>query len=192
MNTPTHVLIAEAVFKRTDVAYSGWAAAVGAILPDAFLGVFVGWALTQRLPQQQIWDVEYFKQPWQTIGAISNSFVLWGLALGIGIAGGRAVSEKVATFGRLLTIAAFSGLSHLVSDFLTHADDAHMHFWPLSETRFISPVSYWDNNHHARWIMPIEALLIFGSVFILWRQASSTKLKALLGVMVVLGCLLIG
>jgi len=33
---------------------------------------------------------------------------------------------------------------HALFDFPLHHDDGHRHFWPFSEFRFDSPVSYWD------------------------------------------------
>ena len=48
-----------------------------------------------------------------------------------------------------LALLFFSSmLLHVLGDIFLHHDDAHGHFFPLSNWRFMSPVSYWDPNHH--------------------------------------------
>jgi hypothetical protein len=49
-------------------------------------------------------------------------------------------------------------LGHLGVDFFTHHTDAHPHFYPLSEWRFASPVSYHEWDHHAREYLIVEGL----------------------------------
>jgi hypothetical protein len=49
-----------------------------------------------------------------------------------------------------------------------HAHDAYRHFWPLSDWRFYSPISYWETDLHARWVSLIEAAIVLISVRILW------------------------
>ena len=40
-----------------------------------------------------------------------------------------------------------AALLHLTFDLPFHHDDAHPHFWPFSDWRFTSPLSYWDPAH---------------------------------------------
>ncbi len=192
MNTTTHILFAEAVFRRKTIGRSGWAAAAGGLLPDAFIGVFLVSAAVQDVSRDDLWDVEYFKEPWATIGAISNSFFLWGiLAIGalVGIVAGT--SDPVKAKSKIVAVFAASGLSHVVFDFLTHADDAHQHLWPISDWRFFSPVSYWDPAHNSHWVMPLEGILILACVVVLWRQISSTAMRVVLGLSAGIGVALI-
>jgi len=41
-----------------------------------------------------------------------------------------------------------------------HHDDGHRHFFPLSDWRFESPVSYWDPAHYGHIFLWIELLLV--------------------------------
>lgn len=192
LNTTTHILLAEAVFRRKSLSRSGWAVAASGILPDAFIGVFLVSSAVRNVPRNKLWDVEYFREPWSTMGAISNSFVLWGLFTVVSVALVKlSTSDKVATASKLSMAFAFSGLSHVALDFLTHADDAHRHFWPVSNWRFFSPISYWDPAHHSRWLMPVEGLLVLACVVVLWRQTKSTLLRVVLGLMALMGVALI-
>jgi hypothetical protein len=44
-------------------------------------------------------------------------------------------------------------------DFPVHVDDAHRHFFPLSNFRFRSAVSYWDPNHYGAIAATCEAVM---------------------------------
>ena len=61
-------------------------------------------------------------------------------------------------------IALFSAaLVHLTLDFPLHNDDARAHFWPLTNWKFTSPVSYWD---------PLTMVISLGQSksALLWKQ----------------------
>ena len=46
-------------------------------------------------------------------------------------------------------------------------------FWPLSDWRYVSPLSYWDRSHHAGIIGPLETgLSVLLTGFMLWRFRS--------------------
>ena len=187
MNTTTHALVAIAGFQRKAVSKSAWAALVGSILPDAFIAVFLAVTVSQNLPFQQIWDVEYFREPWVTTGAIFNSFPLW---LGL-LVFGLFLNRNSSKVGKLITVGALSGLSHLVLDFFTHADDAHQHFWPISTWRFESPFSYWDVEHNATFVMPVEGAIGLLATQLLWPRTESRFLRGLLALMATLSLLLL-
>ncbi|MEN8256859.1 MAG: hypothetical protein ABFS09_03250 [Thermodesulfobacteriota bacterium] len=57
------------------------------------------------------------------------------------------------TRAALFCLAAFIAA---VEDFLLHHDDGHAHFFPFSDFRFSSPVSYWDPNHYGRMASGLE------------------------------------
>ena len=49
---------------------------------------------------------------------------------------------------------------HVPEDLFLHHDDGHRHFYPLSQWRYSSPVSYWDPNHYGKIVAPLEALAV--------------------------------
>jgi hypothetical protein len=57
---------------------------------------------------------------------------------------------------------------HLVLDFPLHHDDGRSHFWPATWWVFESPISYWDRDHGAQWVAPIEGILAIIAVVVLW------------------------
>ena len=54
---------------------------------------------------------------------------------------------------------------HSLLDLPVHNDDAHRHFFPLSNYRFISPISYWDPNHYGGIVSVVELLLVLLATF---------------------------
>ena len=149
MNTPTHMLTAAAVLSRPGKPWSNSTVLLGALLPDLSIFVLFGWARLQGIPQYEIWRKLYWQEPWQTLSAISNSFPIWAVILGI----------AMLVRSSILMVLAGAVLIHLALDFPVHADDAHKHFWPLSDWRFYSPMSYWDPAHNSRFVMLGELVL---------------------------------
>lgn len=160
MNTPAHLLIGAAVFGRGQGRRVMAAALLGALAPDASLYVMALWALhVQGIPPHVVFDELYFSPAWQSVFAIDNSFVLWGLLM------------VVALIRRSPVLIAFAGaaLLHLATDFVLHAGDGRPQFWPLTNWVFDSPVSYWDSAHHALWVAPVVALACCLAFWSLWR-----------------------
>lgn len=161
MNTPAHLIFGAAAFAKPDNGRVSAAALFGALLPDLSLYLLVGWQLLiVGTDARTIFDVLYFSDSWQTIFAIDNSFLIWGAALGFALWSGKPAFIALAG----------AGLLHLALDFPLHNDDARAHFWPVSDWRFISPVSYWDRNHYAGIVGPIEMLASLTCLVILWRR----------------------
>ena len=160
MNTPAHLLLGAAAFGKGDRRLI-WAAMAGALLPDLSLYVMAGVSLMiLRIPPQIVFDELYFSDLWQTVFAIDNSFLLWGLLLGLAL--WRKSSWATALCG--------AALLHLALDFPLHHDDGRPHFWPLSNWIFESPVSYWDRRHGAMWIAPLETGLAILSALGVWSR----------------------
>ncbi|MBY5931967.1 cobalamin biosynthesis protein CobQ [Tateyamaria omphalii] len=162
MNTPAHLLLGAAVFGKPAHQRILAAAFIGALLPDLSLYVMAGVSLyVLGIPPRIVFDDLYFSNAWQTVFAIDNSFVVWGLLC------------AVAAWCKSPSAIALTGaaLLHLLLDFPLHHDDGRPHFWPLSRWVFESPVSYWDRNHGAAWIAPIEAALATVAAITLWRRA---------------------
>lgn len=123
---------------------------MGGLLPDLSLYLMASYSLfVLHLSTDTVFGQLYFSDSWQLVFSIDNSFIIWGLLFAIAIKAQRG-------FFIALTGAA---LVHLLCDITLHNDDARAHFWPLSDWRFFSPVSYWDTNHHAAYVAPLEGLM---------------------------------
>ena len=98
---------------------------------------------------------------------------------------------RAKLWGQLLLMFALAALIHMATDFPVHAEDAYRHFWPLTDWRFYSSLSYWDINHHAAWVRLIDVAIAAISGLVLWRRFSTRRFSAL-WVRAVLGLLAIG
>ena len=132
MNTPAHLILGAAAFGRPEARSVTWLALAGAMAPDLSLYLMAGVSIfLMDISAQRVFDVLYYSDAWQQVFAIDNSFILWGIALGVAIwkksAGGIAFSA--------------AALLHIALDFPLHNHDARMHFWPISDWKFISPIS---------------------------------------------------
>lgn len=148
MNTPAHLIFGAAAFSEADRKGSLAAALLGAIAPDLSLYLMVCVSLfVLGVPADTVFREYYYSDAWQMVFAVDNSFVLWGVLLG------------VALWRRwpLVTIFAGAAILHLALDFPLHTHDARQHFWPLTDWVFNSPVSYWDHRAHAGIVGPLEA-----------------------------------
>jgi len=149
MNTPAHLLIGAALFSKRGNVNLLMAALAGGLLPDVSLYVMAGVSLfILNISPQVVFDELYFSDSWQLVFSIDNSFLIWTILLAV------ALKFKSSFF----IVLTSSALMHLVTDFALHHDDARVHFWPLSSWRFESPFSYWDSNHHAIFIAPLEGI----------------------------------
>ncbi len=179
MNTPTHIAVActllsrplpiEPHERRIGVKANS-AVIVGALLPDLSIFVFFIWAqFFTTADFETIWGTLYWTQPWQTFSAISNSIPLMLAITAI------AWWKK----SRIFLVLALAMLAHAGLDFPVHADDAHKHFWPLSNMRFHSPLSYWDINHHAQWVSLVELAILVGAAATMIRRFKSIWVRIL-------------
>ncbi|MEM8760380.1 MAG: cobalamin biosynthesis protein CobQ [Pseudomonadota bacterium] len=170
MNTATHLLTAAAALARPHRPVRNTAVLIGALLPDAWIFGFWGWYRVQGVPELRLWRELYWQEPWQTIGAAANSAPLAVTLLSVGL------------WARLSWLAVLAGamLIHLALDFPVHADDAHRHFWPLSDWRLHAPLSYWDVRYHADKVIWVEAALTAACLVILWRRFGGRPARAAL------------
>ena len=111
----------------------------------------------------EMWDQAYWREPWQSLGAITNSIPVGAALLGL------ALWRK----SNWLWVFACAWLIHCALDFPLHADDAHRHFWPLTDWRFFSPISYWDPDHNGRIGVMIEGAALIAAAIFLWRRFES-------------------
>lgn len=168
MNTPSHVLInCAAVGSRPPRRL--WAAVLGGALPDAPIYLFYAYEkLVLRIPEQRIWLQDYFASPIQPVLDGLHSFPL---ILG-------AVVLARAWKSDLLRWLSWSLLLHASLDFPLHHDDAHRQFFPLSDYRFLSPISYWDPSHHGLWGWGLELAATAVAVAILLRRHKDPGTRA--------------
>ncbi|WP_300016149.1 cobalamin biosynthesis protein CobQ [uncultured Roseobacter sp.] len=161
MNTPAHLLIGAAVMGRKSTRPVVWAAIAGALLPDLSLYLLAGSALyIFGIAPQVVFDELYFSHNWQMIFAIDNSFLIWGGLFAVAL--WRGAPWAIALTG--------AGLLHLCFDFPLHHDDGRAHFWPLTGWVFESPLSYWDRDHGAMWLAPVEAVAASLAAITLWQR----------------------
>ncbi len=174
MNTPAHLIFGKAAFAQEQVRGTTAAALFGALIPDLSLYLLVGWHfLILNTPADVVFNVLYFSSSWQAIFRIDNSFLLWGIGISFAIWAKRPI--WIALCG--------AALLHLVLDFPLHHNDGRAHFWPMSDWIFQSPVSYWNRNHHAGIVGPIEVLLVLVCSVLLYRRFKSWIKRALLGLL---------
>ncbi len=174
MNTPSHLILNLAVLRRPWPPAMTWPILIGALIPDAALFVFYGWARWQAMPERVIWSEAYYSQPWQSIFAVGNSIPLGLLGVGLGY------GLKHAWIGY---VGASMVLHHL-ADLPLHNDDAHQHLWPFSTFRFVSPVSYWNADHFGLLGATLEIVLVLGATAYLLPRLNSTVSKGILGLTV--------
>jgi hypothetical protein len=170
LNTPTHAILNLALLSRK--ARPQWNPLIiwGALIPDLTMFVFYGWMKATRVLEAQIWQVEYFKPGWQTFFDGFHSIPLALVGLG------------AMVYTRRPGIALLFGsiILHALADLPVHNDDAHRHFWPLSNFRWISPVSYWDPRHYGNIVGPVESLLMLMASIYVFRRVKSRLSKGLL------------
>ena len=123
---------------------------LGALVPDLVIIVFYAWHLLLGTSEEQIWSTEYYRPVWQNWIDAFNSIPLIALAM--------VLCWRVRQ--PLLFAFCASMLLHAFGDLPLHHDDGHRHFFPISDWRFVSPVSYWDPAHHGTWASVVEIVAV--------------------------------
>ncbi|MHA7900519.1 MAG: cobalamin biosynthesis protein CobQ [Henriciella sp.] len=182
MNTIAHMVIASAALTRPEMPRRNWIVLAGAFVPDASMFVFFAWSRLQGWTDEETWNVQYWTEPWQSLGAMSNSFVVFGALLAI------AVLRKWPLVGMFCAAA----LIHVACDFPLHADDAHRHFWPLTDWRFVSPISYWDPGSNGLWGGVIETVCALAATAVLWLRFPKVRWRALFAALALLQLIAFG
>lgn len=168
MHTPGHAVINIATLGCI-VGHEG-AVLAGAIAPDLPIVILYLYERLRGTPEETIWAVCYQNRYWLAVIHGGHSIPLAAIAAGLGLIAG------------LPALAAFfaSVALHALCDFPVHAIDAHRHFLPFSQYRFISPLSYWDARFHGRKVALVEALLVGASSLLLLRRGVGRLAGALL------------
>ena len=181
MVTQSHVVLNIALLSRRDKPVLHCYAFIGAVLPD--LPMFVFFAVETfilKTSQRELWGSRYFMEAWQTFFDLFNAVPLILILLGVGYY--LLHSERIV-------VLAWSMLLHCGFDLVTHHDDGHHHFFPLSDYAFESPISYWDRDHHAGIVAPIERLVMLAASVYLFPRL---KTRLARGALVVINVLFLG
>ncbi|NJN75473.1 MAG: hypothetical protein HC796_03580 [Synechococcaceae cyanobacterium RL_1_2] len=158
MNTPAHVIINLLCLGREENQGIIPSVVVGAILPDAPMFVFyLIEKIIKQTPEDIIWQEAYYDRGWQNFIDLFNSLPLILLALTWSLYLGSKVG----------TLLCLSMVLHLLGDLPLHHEDAHRHFFPFSDWRFISPISYWDPRYHGLMVAKLEILSVIASSILL-------------------------
>lgn len=161
MYTPTHLIFGIAAFGRADAPRVTAAALAGAVIPDLSLYLLAGTHLfVLGTDPQIVFGQMYYSEAWQSLFRIDNSFLVWGMVLGLGFAQRQT----------WLMALAGAAMLHIGLDFPLHHDDGRAHFWPLTNWVFVSPVSYWDSAHYGGILTPIEVLASWAVCAWLWMR----------------------
>ena len=180
MNTPSHVILNLALLGRRSQSHLNSPIFWGAMVPDLAMFGFYGWAkLIAQMDESTIWREAYYEPFWQTIFDIGNSIPLAVLVIAIAVwLGKRYPTWQPVTAGAIFL--SVSVIFHCLGDLPVHVDDGHRHFWPLSNFRFESSISYWDPDHHGGIVALIEFFLVMVASVRVWQVLQSRWLKGLL------------
>ena len=181
MNTQTHLLLASALFARPgrQNRLRNTAVISGALLPDAVIFVMFAWSKLVGEPESEVWSNWYFNPPWLTAIDWMNSLPLFGMVLLVGLVLPKE-PPSLNALSSVLLLFALAAITHLLGDLPLHVDDGHAHFVPLTEWRFVSPVSYWDPRHYGNIFALLELALGLILITILWRRFTARPVRALL------------
>ncbi len=147
-----------------------WAGAAGGLLPDLPMLAIVGFLRATGHDFSEIFGKLYWEHWWQVANAIGHNFILWSVVCIIGWSLRDNANPARRETGTLTFALGGSALVHSAIDFLVHRNDAHMHFWPFTEWRFVSPVSYWDPAFYGTQFSLFEAALGLLMAILLFRK----------------------
>jgi len=151
VNTPSHYIFNLVFLGNTIAPHANLAITLGAILPDIPIFIFYGVTkFVYQLPEKEIWGNAYHDPLWQNLIALFHSFPLAGIGLIACLYWNWPSGVVFCT----------SLICHSLLDFPVHHDDAHRHFFPFSDYRFISPLSYWDHSHYGHFVALAEVLFV--------------------------------
>lgn len=171
MNTPSHAILNLALLIDPPLGPATLPIVLGATLPDVPMFALYFWAkLIRRLPERQIWTQTYYKPFWQNLTHAFHSIPL------------TLIGWLIAYYceWQEIQIICISAVLHSLFDLPVHNNDAHRHFLPFSNYRFISPISYWNPKHYGRIVAKVEVLLVLIATLYLFPLLHSYISKGLL------------
>jgi len=172
MNTPAHSILSLVVLDRGRLKGHELPILAGSLLPDAPMVLFYLYEkIIRGSPENVIWGERYFEASWQTFFDLFNSIPLAALVV---LAAWRARAWGWVAFGA-------SVILHCLTDLPLHNDDAHRHFFPFSNWRFESPLSYWDPAHHGHYFALLEIVGVALGCVALYRRYERRSARILVG-----------
>ncbi|MFV2056249.1 MAG: hypothetical protein ACC707_07255 [Thiohalomonadales bacterium] len=150
MNTPAHVFINLGILGDRIKPRMALAIILGGLAPDipAFIFYFYEKVIL-KTSDSIIWSEKYFQDPWNYIFDIHHSIPL-SLAASLLF---YQINKKWLAF------FFASILVHSLFDLALHHHDAHRHFLPFSDWKYLSPISYWDLRYYGDWVMKVEVVV---------------------------------
>jgi LexA-binding, inner membrane-associated putative hydrolase len=185
MHTQTHVIMGAALLGRKVPAYA-WAGVIGGLLPDIPMFAIVAALKIYGIPNMLIFNLLYFQNWWQISNGVSHSLLFWPMLFGICWCMKQTANERWRERFNVICIVAASAIIHSVIDLLCHREDAHMHFWPLTWWKFMSPVSYYNPQHYGRYFSAFEAVLGLTMAVYLIKTYQNWIVRGLLAIAAVL------
>ena len=183
MNTPAHAVFNLLILGRKNRPQDLAPIAIGAVLPDLPMVLFyVVHKIFLRTPEMVIWSEAYYDSSWQVFFDIFNSIPI------IAVVGW--ISWKAGS--RWMAMLCLSMGLHALCDLPLHHDDAHRHFFPFSDWRFESPISYWDPAHHGLWVGLAEVLMVIAGSLWLVRRYPHRGSRALFALVALASVVYIG
>ena len=177
MITSTHALLSLAVLSKRGERKRNLSVLFGSLLPDMAIFLWAPYqAIVNGVSGEEMWDKLYFEPPMQNLIAWFNSIPIYGALALIGFL------ARSKLWGKLLLVFALAALIHIAGDMPVHADDAYRHFWPISDWRFYSPLSFWDVDHHAGWVGKIDMAIALVSIAVLWVRHPTRWVKIALSI----------
>jgi membrane-bound metal-dependent hydrolase YbcI (DUF457 family) len=190
MNTYTHLLMTAAArvgLEQRRIRVNVRAALLGSVIPDVPLLLLttiyiIYYRYIDPIPADEHifsgrYDQLYFEDPlWIITHNMFHAPLMVGLLVGLGY---YAMRTGRAWGGPLFWFALACGLHSLV-DIFTHHNDGPLLLFPFNwEYRFITPISYWDDDHYGNIVGPLEHLMDLGIIIFLvvtWlRQRARNK-----------------
>lgn len=183
MNTQTHVIMG-AVLMGQAVPRRALLGALGGLAPDIQMLLIVIVLKLAGTPDRIIFGELYWQNWWQICNAIAHNFWLWSGLVCLGLYMRDRLSTSARGFDAWTGVSLFAGsaLLHTTIDFISHREDAHMSFWPVTRWKFISPVSYYDPQYYGAWFSSFEAVLGLVLAVILFRQFKNRFLRACIAI----------
>ena len=164
MNTPSHIAVNFLLLAKKGKPQWSLPIVMGSLMPDIPIYLFYFYQkIIAGMSERTIWVELYFRPSWQNFFDPFHSFPVLLLA--------ATLSYK---FGRTGFTFFFLSMSlHSLCDLPLHNDDAHRHFFPISDYRFLSPLSYWDSRHYGGLVSIIESLFVLCFSAIIWFRGNT-------------------
>lgn len=187
MNTPSHILLHLTVKKYFQEKITIPKSFIwGGFAPDIWLYLcvffYTGYSQfylwnSSKQTFHHMFDTLYFEHPFWIF---SYNILHSPMVLGIFLLITKIFKNFLGMSYRLVVWFFLWCALHSLLDIPLHHDDWPRIFYPLNDFIVRSPISYWDTNHYANYIIPIElffVFIMFGYVFlvpflrkIIWKK----------------------